>query len=50
MVWAKLGGFTAPGRRGACMSILGEFTEALTDGRIDVVDLTAPLSADTPVI
>jgi hypothetical protein len=32
------------------MSILGEFTEALTGGRIDVVDLTAPLSADTPVI
>jgi len=32
------------------MSILGTFTEALTGGRIDVVDLTAPLSADTPVI
>ena len=32
------------------MSILGEFTEALTGGRIDIVDLTAPLSADTPVI
>jgi kynurenine formamidase len=32
------------------MSILAEFTEALTGGRIDVVDLTAPLSADTPVI
>ncbi len=32
------------------MSILGAFTEALTGGRIDVVDLTAPLSADTPVI
>jgi kynurenine formamidase len=32
------------------MSILEEFTEALTGGRIDVVDLTAPLSADTPVI
>ena len=32
------------------MSILEEFAEALTSGRIDVVDLTAPLSADTPVI
>src|SRR3954467_1453991 len=32
------------------MSILGEFAEALTDGRIDVVDLTAPLSDRTPVI
>jgi len=32
------------------MSILEELTEALTGGRIDVVDLTAPLSADTPVI
>ena len=32
------------------MSILEEFAEALTSGRIEVVDLTAPLSADTPVI
>ena len=32
------------------MSILEEFAEALTGGRIDVVDLTAPLAADTPVI
>jgi kynurenine formamidase len=32
------------------MSILEEFAEALAGGGIDVVDLTAPLSADTPVI
>jgi kynurenine formamidase len=32
------------------MSILDQFAEALSSGRIDVVDLTAPLSADTPVI
>jgi kynurenine formamidase len=32
------------------MSILGEFAEALTNGEIDVVDLTAPLSDRTPVI
>jgi kynurenine formamidase len=32
------------------MSILGEFAEALTSGRIEVVDLTAPLSDRTPII
>ncbi|SFO74125.1 Kynurenine formamidase [Geodermatophilus dictyosporus] len=32
------------------MSILSTLAEALTTGRIEVVDLTAPLSADTPVI
>jgi kynurenine formamidase len=32
------------------MSILSTFAEAVATGRIDVVDLTAPLSADTPVI
>ena len=32
------------------MSILSSFAEALTTGRIEVVDLTAPLSAATPVI
>jgi kynurenine formamidase len=32
------------------MSILGEFAEALTAGRIEVVDLTAPLSDSTPII
>jgi kynurenine formamidase len=32
------------------MPILGEFAEALTSGRIEVVDLTAPLSDRTPVI
>jgi kynurenine formamidase len=32
------------------MSILRTFAEAVTTGRIEVVDLTAPLSADTPVI
>jgi kynurenine formamidase len=32
------------------MPILDDFAEALTSGRIEVVDLTAPLSADTPVI
>jgi kynurenine formamidase len=32
------------------MSILSSFAEALATGRIDVVDLTAPLASDTPVI
>jgi kynurenine formamidase len=32
------------------MPILGEFAEALTSGRIEVVDLTAPLSDRTPII
>jgi kynurenine formamidase len=32
------------------MSTLESFAEALVTGRIEVVDLTAPLSADTPVI
>jgi kynurenine formamidase len=32
------------------MSILSTLAEALTSGRVEVVDLTAPLSADTPVI
>jgi kynurenine formamidase len=32
------------------MSTLSSFAEALATGRIEVVDLTAPLSADTPVI
>ncbi|SDD30023.1 Kynurenine formamidase [Geodermatophilus telluris] len=32
------------------MSILSTLAEALSTGRIEVVDLTAPLSADTPVI
>ena len=32
------------------MSILSSFTEALVTGRIEVVDLTAPLSSETPVI
>jgi kynurenine formamidase len=32
------------------MSILASFAEALVTGRIEVVDLTAPLSAETPVI
>jgi kynurenine formamidase len=32
------------------MSILSSFAEALATGRIEVVDLTAPLSAETPVI
>ena len=32
------------------MSILSTFAEAVATGRIEVVDLTAPLSADTPVI
>jgi kynurenine formamidase len=32
------------------MSTLSSFAEALTTGRIEVVDLTAPLSAGTPVI
>jgi kynurenine formamidase len=32
------------------MSILSTFAEAVATGRVEVVDLTAPLSADTPVI
>jgi kynurenine formamidase len=32
------------------MSVLSSFAEALSSGRIEVVDLTAPLSSDTPVI
>ena len=32
------------------MTILATFAEALATGRVDVVDLTAPLSAETPVI
>src|SRR5215204_4814597 len=32
------------------MSTLARFAEALATGRIEVVDLTAPLSAETPVI
>src|SRR3569833_3274 len=32
------------------MSILSSFAEALADGRIEVFDLTAPLSAETPGI
>jgi kynurenine formamidase len=32
------------------MSILASFADALATGRIEVVDLTAPLSAETPVI
>jgi kynurenine formamidase len=32
------------------MSILAGFAEALATGRIEVVDLTAPLSSETPVI
>jgi kynurenine formamidase len=32
------------------MSVLSEFTEALADGRVEVVDLTAPLSERTPIL
>jgi kynurenine formamidase len=32
------------------MSILATFAEAVAAGRIEIVDLTAPLSAETPVI
>jgi kynurenine formamidase len=38
------------GREGARMSILESFVHALTGGGVEVVDLTAPLSAETPVI
>src|SRR3954453_15165216 len=31
-------------------SVLTALTDALTGGSVEVVDLTAPLSADTPVI
>src|SRR5438874_5739002 len=32
------------------MSVLSELTAALADGRVDVVDLTAPLSDRTPIL
>ena len=32
------------------MSVLSTFAEALSTGAVEVVDLTAPLSSDTPVI
>ena len=32
------------------MSVLSDLTEAIRDGTIDVIDLTAPLSDTTPVI
>src|ERR1700749_4497219 len=32
------------------MSVLSDLTEAIRDGSIDVIDLTAPLSDQTPVI
>ena len=32
------------------MSLLESFTDALATGRIEVVDLTAPLSSETPII
>ena len=32
------------------MSILESFVDAVTGGGVEVVDLTAPLSAETPVI
>src|SRR5215469_2320893 len=32
------------------MALLNELVEALADGRIEVIDLTAPLSSGTPII
>ena len=32
------------------MSVLSDLTEAIRDGSIEVIDLTAPLSDQTPVI
>src|SRR6185312_1664216 len=32
------------------MSVLSELTAAIADGRIDVIDLTAPLSDRTPIL
>src|SRR5258707_3785976 len=32
------------------MSVLSDFTAALTSGRVEVVDLTAPLSERTPIL
>ena len=32
------------------MSVLNELTAALSSGAIDVVDLTTPLSGDTPIL
>src|SRR3979490_3612260 len=32
------------------MSVLSDLSSALAEGRVDVVDLTAPLSAQTPIL
>ena len=32
------------------MSVLSDLTAALVDGRVDVIDLTAPLSDRTPIL
>src|SRR5579864_3882995 len=32
------------------MSVLSDFAAALSDGRLEVIDLTAPLSAGTPIL
>ena len=32
------------------MSVLSDLTAALSDGRVDVIDLTAPLSDRTPIL
>ena len=32
------------------MSVLSDFTAALAEGRVEVVDLTAPLSDQTPIL
>src|SRR3954447_25276074 len=32
------------------MTVLSDLVDALADGRVEVVDLTAPLSAETPIL
>ena len=32
------------------MSVLAGLTAALTDGSVEVIDLTTPLSSDTPIL
>jgi kynurenine formamidase len=50
LAWAMLAVVTGHCREGARMPILESFAAAMTAGTVEVVDLTAPLSADTPVI
>ena len=48
--WRSVPSRPAHRPRGAPMSVLSELTDALTSGRVEIVDLTARLTAETPVI